>query len=122
VRLHRDGLALVERVGEEEFEGATGFRLVAASVMGEYSASRAEAAVVYGRTLAALEARRGPDHPDLIDTLGPYARLLRALGRDVAAEQLESRLRAIRSGTMAVEVDGAPAETCDDSTTDSCAR
>jgi hypothetical protein len=71
-------------------------------------------ALHYGRTLAALEARRGPDHPDLIDTLEPYARLLRALGRDVEAEQLEARRDAIRFAAMAVEVDGAPEEPCDD--------
>jgi hypothetical protein len=106
VRLYRDGLALLERT-EEDLEGVTRFRLAAAAVMGEYPASRAEAAVVYAGTLSAIEARRGPEHPDLVGTLEPYARLLRTLGRDGEAEQLEVRLRAIRSVTMAVEADAA---------------
>jgi hypothetical protein len=122
VRLYRDGVALLERAGEEELEGATSFRLAAASVMGEYPATRDEAAAIYARTLAALEARRGPEHADLVDTLEPYARLLRTLGRGAEAEQLEARLLAIRRAPMAVEADGTAAAPCVDSTAHACAR
>jgi hypothetical protein len=123
VRLYRDGVALLERTGEEELDGATSFRLTVAPVMGEYPANRAEAAAVYARTLAALEAGRGSEYPGLVDILEPYARLLRTLGRDEEAESLETRAVAIRTAMTAASASAAaPEAPCDDPAAEPCTK
>ena len=123
MRLYRDGLALVERVGDEEVEGALRFRIDAASLMAAYPSSRDEAVAIYAPTIAALESRLGPDHPDLLGALEPYARLLRTLGRDEDAERLEARTVAIRTAMTAASASAAaPGSPCDDSPAEPCLR
>ena len=123
VRLYRDGLALMERVGDEEVEDALRFRLDAAWVMAAYPSSRDEAVAIYAPTIAALESRLGPEHPDLLGALEPYARLLRTLGRDEEAERLEARTVAIRTAMTAASASAAaPESPCDDSPAEPCSR
>ena len=123
VRLYRDGLALVEHVGDEEVEGALRFRIDAASLMAAYPSSRDEAVAIYAPTIAALESRLGPEHPDLLGALEPYARLLRTLGRDEDAERLEARTVAIRTAMTAASASAAgPESPCDDSPAEPCSR
>jgi hypothetical protein len=43
------------------------------------------------------EEKRGVDHPDLLEPLGGYLVLLRKLGRDKEAGELEQRANAIRA-------------------------
>ena len=47
---------------------------------------------MYRRSLSIREKELLPSHPDLGDTLQEYAILLRSLGRETEAEQLESRI------------------------------
>ena len=123
VRLYRDGLALMERVGDEEVEDALRFRLDAARVMAAYPSSRDEAVAIYAPTIAALESRLGPEHPDLLGALEPYARLLRTLGRDEDAERLEARTVAIRTAMTATSASAAaPEAPRDDSAAEPCSR
>jgi hypothetical protein len=69
------------------------------------------------------EGRLGPEHPDLLGALEPYARWLRPLGRDEDAERLEARTVAIRTAMTAASASaaasGAP---CDDSAAERCSR
>jgi hypothetical protein len=123
VRLYRDALALLERAGDEDVEGALRFRLDAASVMAAGPSSRDEAAAIYAVTTTALESQLGPQHPDLVDALERYARLLRTLGRGEEAERLEARAVAIRTAMTAASGTAAAPETqCDDSATEPCTK
>jgi hypothetical protein len=123
VRLYRDGLALLERTGEEELEGAVRFQLAAASAMSDYPPSREEGAAVYARTLAALEARLGPDHLDLVSVLEPYARLLRTLSRENEANAVDARIPATQSVNGATSATGITMEEpCAEPAPRSCTR
>jgi hypothetical protein len=91
--------------------------------MAAYPSSRDEAVAIYAPTIAALESRLGPEHPDLLGALEPYARLLRTLGRDEEAERLEARTVAIRTAMTAASASAAaPEAPCDDSAAEPCSR
>lgn len=55
-----------------------------------------EAEGFFRRSLELQEARIGPRHPRVAEVLDDYASLLREMGREGEAEELEDRARAIR--------------------------
>lgn len=65
-----------------------------------YSATRKyeQAEPLYKRALAIREQVNGADHPDLVPVLVNYAQLLRRLGRDAEAAELELRGKKIKAG------------------------
>ena len=65
--------------------------------MGRY----ADAEPLYRRSLAILEAKLGPDHPDVATGLNNLAALYRAQGRYAEAEPLYRRSLAIREASSA---------------------
>ena len=56
-----------------------------------------EAEPLYKRALAIWEKALGPEHPDVAKSLANYAALLRETDRDVEAEMLEARAKAIQA-------------------------
>jgi tetratricopeptide (TPR) repeat protein len=57
----------------------------------------AEAEPFYQRALAIWEKTLGPDHPNVATNLGNYAALLRKIGRDEGAAEMEARAKVIRA-------------------------
>lgn len=52
---------------------------------------------LYQRAVTIREKTLGPQHPDVATTLESYAALLRKMNREVEAEEMEARARAITS-------------------------
>ena len=61
--------------------------------MGKY----AEAERLHKRSLTIAEKAVGPEHPQVADSLGNYAWLLRETGRETEADKMEARAKAIRA-------------------------
>lgn len=57
----------------------------------------AERTSLYERALAMLEKARGPDHPDVAESLNNLAGLYRATKRINEAEKLEARAKKIKA-------------------------
>jgi tetratricopeptide (TPR) repeat protein len=57
----------------------------------------AEAEPLYQRTLGILEKALGPEHPNVAQALENYAFLLRQIGRESEAAEMEARAKAIRA-------------------------
>ncbi len=56
----------------------------------------AEAEPLCKRSLTIRETALGPEHPQVADSLGNYAWLLRETGRETEADKMEARAKAIR--------------------------
>ncbi len=57
----------------------------------------AEAEPLYKRSLSIAETALGPEHPQVADSLGNYAWLLRETGREAEADKMEARAKTIRA-------------------------
>ncbi len=88
--LYERALAMLENArGLEHPDVAYPIRGLAEVYAGQRRYAEAEA--FYRRALAIWEQALGPDHPTVKETLRGFAKLLRVLGRDDEAAQLEAR-------------------------------
>ena len=100
-RLARAEKYFLEALSEAENSGASE-DLLAASLNNLAAVYRAQgkyaqAEPLYQRALGIYETALGPEHPHVADTLENYADLLRKMERDVEAEEMEKRAKAIRA-------------------------
>ena len=57
----------------------------------------ADAEPLFKKALAIFDNNSGPTHPNIVEVLKPYASMLRKVGRDSEAAEMEARSRAIRA-------------------------
>jgi len=106
---NRRAIAIYEQVFGPVY-AETGQPLCGLAIIAELRGRDGQAAALYQQAQTVIEQSQGPEHPDLLDVLAGYARLLRKLGRKDEASILEARLTIIERKVDGTDRESFPQE------------